>query len=75
MAFKKKYMMFCFLILTFMLLNLQDENHCSRSRKCFHHSQLQLICYMANFIKLAICNMPKVYTSHSKPLESHLQVL
>ena len=28
---------------------------------------------MTNFIKLAICNMPKVQTSHSKPLKSHLQ--
>ena len=34
-----------------------------------------IIDYMANFIKLAICNMPKVQTSHSKPLKSHLQWL
>ena len=28
--------------------------------------------HMTNFIKLAICNMPKVQTSHSKPSKSHL---
>ena len=30
---------------------------------------------MMNFIKLAIYNMPKVQTSHSKPLKTHLQQL
>ena len=30
MVFKEKYMMFCFLILTLMLLNLEDENHYSK---------------------------------------------
>ena len=34
MVFKEKYMMFCFLILTSMLLNLEYEKHYSKTRKC-----------------------------------------
>ena len=40
-----------------------------RFRRMFR-SPLQAL--MANFIKVAICNMPKVQTSHSKPLKCHL---
>ena len=42
---------------------------------CLKPSFDDLLNLMANFIKLAICNMPKVQTSHSKPLKNHLQRL
>ena len=38
MVSKEKYMMFCLLILTSMLLNLEDENHYLKTKKCSPHS-------------------------------------
>ena len=46
MVFKEKYMMFCFLNLNLMLLNLEDENQYSKTRKSSRHSQLKLFCYL-----------------------------
>ena len=67
MVFKEKYMMFCFLILTSMLLNLEDENHYSKTRKCSRHSQLKLFCYLQfwvsnclGFVKLYRIIPPKI---------------
>ena len=74
MIFKEKYMMFCFFILTLMLLNLEDKNYYSKTRKWSHHSQLKLICYLKFWVlhKLGFVNLywiiPPNYTLEIKEL-------